>query len=195
MADAPPFYIYPDAAVDHSSVLECFPKYLFDDQAAEVAALGLLRRHPARVHDPARAELFVVPVLPYVSAAAGDCLGESHERRMSRAAAMLRREPYLARRGGHDHLLVTNTFRVRTFAPWLKPLLANATVAWFEQPGQRGAASAKGGGGSKSVLYNLAFWRCTVVVPYLANPFCATQLEAAPEQARRRLQQLSLIHI
>lgn len=190
MAAAPSFYIYTDQAYDFSSVLECHPGWLFDDQAAEVAALNLLRRHPARVHDPARATLFVVPILPYVSWAAGECMGETHERRMARAAVALRREPYLARRHGRDHLLVTNTFRVQTFGRWLKPLLANATLAWFEQPAvaKRHADGSWPRGAPK--LYSLAFWRCTVVVPYLANPFCGLQRDAAPELvARRQLQQ------
>jgi hypothetical protein len=100
----------------------------------QVAMLALLRRHPARVHDPDEATLFVVPMMPYVSMAAGDCLGESHAQRMSRGAAALTRSPYLLRRGGHDHLLITNTFRVRAFGTWLKSLLANATLGWFEQP-------------------------------------------------------------
>ena len=168
----PPFYVYPDMAYDQSAVLECFPQWAFDDQAAEVSAIRLLRRHPARVAEPAKAEMFVLPVLPYVSAAAGTCQGTTHEERMLQVATALRHEPYFLRRGGADHLLVTNTFRVRTFGPWLKTLLANATVAWFEQPHVHGA---KGGGGA--VLYSLAFWRCTVVIPYLANPFCAQQRE------------------
>ena len=46
------FYIYPDAAFDHSSTLECHPSWLFDDQAVEAAMLQLLRRHSSRVTDP-----------------------------------------------------------------------------------------------------------------------------------------------
>ena len=172
------FYIYPDAAMDQSTaVLECRPSWSFDDQSAEVAMLALLRQHPARVTDPEAATLFVVPLMPYVSSGAGECMGESHQRRMSRAASALQKSPFLSRRGGHDHLLITNTFRVKTFAPWLKPLLGNATIAWFEQP--RLATGERRPG----VLYSLAFWRCTVVIPYLANPFCAQQRAAAPEAA------------
>ena len=36
--------------------------------------------------DPAAAALFVVPLMPYVSNAAGECMGDTHEKRMSRAA-------------------------------------------------------------------------------------------------------------
>ena len=122
------FYIYPDAAYDFSAVLECHPSWIFDDQAAEVAMLNLLRRHPSRVNDPEKASLFVVPLLPYVSNAAGECMGESHEKRMSRAVVALRHSPYFKRRYGHDHVLITNTFRVKTFGFWLKPLLGNSTV-------------------------------------------------------------------
>ena len=174
-----PFYIYPDAAYDQSAALECKPSWIFDDQSAEVAMLNLLRKHPSRVHDPAAASLFVVPLMPYVSSGAGECMGETHEKRMSKAAAALRHSPWLARKHGHDHLLITNTFRVKLFGPWLKPLLQNATVAWFEQP------KPVAGGKPKGVLYSLAFWRCTVVIPYLANPFCQMQRDAAPDDARR----------
>ena len=141
--------------------------------------LHLLRRHPARVTDPEKASLFVIPLMPYVSVGAGECMGDSHEKRMSRAAAALRHNPYLRRKGGHDHLLITNTFRVKLFGPWLKPLLANSTVAWFEQPLLPSGARRSG------VLYKLAFWRCTIVIPYLANPFCTSQREVAPEETRR----------
>lgn len=179
LASMPSFYIYPDVAYDQSAALECLPGWLYDDQAAEVAMLSQLRKHPSRTHNPDAASLFVVPVLPYVSSGAGQCLGLSHEERMQGAARALRKSPYLARHHGHDHMLITNTFRVKTFGQWLKPLLANATVAWFEQP------KLPGGGKAKGVLYSLAFWRCTIVVPYLANPFCMWQREAAPEEMRR----------
>lgn len=160
----PTFYIYSSPVYSHEHLLECVPQWSHDDQSAEVAMLRLLWQHPARVMDPAEAELFVLPVFPYISLVAGECHGETHEQRMSRAASSLRRERFWQRRKGADHLLVTNTFRVRSFGPWLKALLANATVAWFEQP------EARSGVG---VIHKLAFWRCTVVVPYLANPFCS----------------------
>lgn len=136
--------------------------------------LRLLRAHPARVRDPTNARLFVLPIFPYLSLVAGECKGETHEQRMLRAVAVLRREPHFARRHGHDHLLVTNTFRLRSFGPWLKPLLANATVAWFEQPAARSGVG---------VIHKLAFWRCTVVVPYLANPFCTSHRHQAGSAA------------
>ena len=173
----PRFYIYSGDAYDMWQVIECAPSWSHDDQAAEVAMLRQLHRHPARVFDTGEAALFVLPVLPYLSFVAGDCHGITHERRMSRAAASLRREPSWARHGGRDHLLVTNTFRVRTFGLALKPLLSNATVAWFEQP----AASAGVG-----TIHKLAFWRCTIVVPYLANPFCALHRDAGATAARGR---------
>lgn len=173
------FYIYPDAAFDFSAALECHPSWHLDDQSAEAAMLEQLRRHPARTLDPLRASLFVVPIMPYVSLCASKCQGDTHEHRMSRAAAALRRSPYLARHGGHDHMLITNTFRIKAFGPWLKPLLPNATVAWFEQP------LASDGEKRAGTLYRLAWWRCTIVIPYLANPFCLSQREIAPEETRR----------
>ena len=175
---APPFYIYRDRAFEFDHLLECVPHWLHDDQSAEVAMLRLLRTHASRVHDPEAAQLFILPVLPYVSHVAGECFGETHEQRMLRAAIALYRSPHLSRHQGRDHLLVTNTFRVRTFAPWFKNLLKNATVGWFEQP------AAHSGVGT---LHKLAFWRCTVVVPYLANPYCAVQREASAPEVDSRL--------
>ena len=157
--------------MDNSAVLDCHPSWRFDDQSAEAAMLSLLQKHPSRVHSPDAAELFVVPIMPYVSWCAGVCHGETHEERMAKARDALLKSPHLAAKGGRDHLLVTNTFRVRTFGKEFKRLLANATVAWFEQPIQPGGVR------QNRVLYNLAFWRCTVVIPYLANPFCAIQPE------------------
>ena len=168
---AAPFYIYDHAAVNHTGLLECWPAWPYEDQAAEVRMLRLLLHHPARTHDAEQAELFVVPVLPYVSYLAQRCHGTTHERRIARAAAYLRRSRYFKRNGGRDHLLVTNTFRVTAFRA-LKQLLRNATVAWFEQP-----AAARSG---PNVLYRLAFWRCTVVVPYQANPLCLQQRPLHP---------------
>lgn len=128
--------------------------------------IQLLQGHPARVLEPEPASLFVLPVLPYISFLARDCLGTSHEQRMAQAATALSRSIYFARKGGHDHLVVTNTFRTQTFRA-LKPLLGNATFGWFEDPKQLRPGP--------NILYRQAFWRCTIVVPYQANPFCLQQ--------------------
>ena len=162
-APALKFYVYEELEQWH--VLECWPAHWHDDQTAEIAVLRQLLRHPSRTNDPEAASLFVVPVLPYASLVAGDCLGVTHEVRMRRAAAALSRSPYLQRSGGRDHLLLTNTFRMRAIGA-LRPLLHNATVAWFEDP----TAKRRG----PNVLYKLALsaWRCTIVLPYLESPFC-----------------------
>ena len=106
------FYIYPEAAYDQWAVLECWPAWPYEDQAAEVSMLMLLIDHPRRVYNPENASLFVVPVLPYTSYLAGDCMGDSHEGRMNRASVALARSPWFAQSQGHDHVLVCNTFRV-----------------------------------------------------------------------------------
>ena len=76
-------------------------------------SLRQLLRHPSRTNDPEAASLFVVPVLPYASLVAGDCLGVTHEVRMRRAAAALSRSHYLQRSGGRDRLLLTTPCRMR----------------------------------------------------------------------------------
>lgn len=160
----PPFYIYQGAAFDMNAALGCAHWWREDDQSAEVAMLRQLEIHPARVHAATSAQLFVVPALPYISYAAGTCKGSTHDERMRQLAKALHAEPTFQRRGGRDHVLVSNTFRFAAFRA-LKSLLANATVGWFEQPTAAPASST---------LHSLArkTWRCTVVVPYLANPHC-----------------------
>jgi len=102
---------------------------------------------------------------------------------MSRASAALARSPWFARSHGHDHMLVCNTFRVGAALRAFKGLLVNATLGWFEDPTALRAGP--------NTLYRLAFWRCTVVVPYQANPYCRQQQRlrhqsSAPETRRRR---------
>uniref|UniRef100_A0A7S0P623 Exostosin GT47 domain-containing protein n=1 Tax=Calcidiscus leptoporus TaxID=127549 RepID=A0A7S0P623_9EUKA len=169
LAQTPPFYIYSGAAYDHAPLLECWPAWPYEDQAAEVRMLQLLWTHPARVDIAERASVFIVPAMPYLSYLAGDCFGSSHEARMGRVAASLLRSPYLARSAGWDHMMVSNTFRTAAFRA-LKGVLANATIGWFEEPSALRAGP--------NTLYKQAFWRCTVVVPYQANPFCAQQRAA-----------------
>lgn len=71
MVKPPSFYIYDDASFDHSLLIECVPGWAYSDQAAEVAMVQLLQRHPARVLDPRKASLFILPIFPYVSLMAG----------------------------------------------------------------------------------------------------------------------------
>ena len=75
---------------------------------------------------------------------------------------------------GADHLLVTNTFRLGLMKA-IRPLLTNATVAWFGSP----TAPRRGPGR----LAAAAFWRCTVVVPYVATLFCRQQRLTHPTHA------------
>ena len=48
-ANLPPFYIYEDAGLDHTGLLECVPSWRFDDQTAEASMLHLLFQHRPRV--------------------------------------------------------------------------------------------------------------------------------------------------
>jgi len=171
---APSFYIHEDAVFDHTALTECVPGWALDDQSAEVAMLHQLRAHAARTLDPRLASLFVVPVYPYVSLLAGACAGTEHPARMAAAAAALSRSAWWSRRHGADHLLVTNTFRLGALG-LLRPLLTNATVAWFEAP----SAPRRGPG----TLARLVSWRCTVVIPYLASPYCQQQRAARPTRS------------
>ena len=170
----PSFYIHEDAVFDHTALTECVPGWALDDQSAEVAMLHQLRAHAARTLDPRLASLFVVPVYPYVSLLAGACAGTEHPARMAAAAAALSRSAWWSRRHGADHMLITNTFRLGALGA-LRPLLTNATVAWFEAP----SAPRRGPG----TLARLVSWRCTVVIPYLASPYCQQQRAARPTRS------------
>ena len=172
---APPFWIYPDAAFNFKPLLDCWKPWTEDDQAGEGAVLDLLERHPSRVMEPESARLFVVPVMPYINAAVDECNGLTAERRIHQAVSALRRSHWLARNGGRDHMVITHTFRPTHMRPF-KALLENATIAWFEHP----LAKKRG----PSAVYRMAWWRCTVTMPYLANPRCA-DLRSAEPQIRR----------
>ena len=85
------FFMYEEAALDHSALVECVPGWMYHDQAAEVAMHRQLQVHPSRVINPVRrlleqlpacstaadvsrlaacaqahAAAFVIPVFPYV---------------------------------------------------------------------------------------------------------------------------------
>ncbi|KAL1503685.1 hypothetical protein AB1Y20_012158 [Prymnesium parvum] len=171
MALLPRFFIYEDAALDHSALLECVPAWESHDQSAEVAMLRQLERLPTRTSSPADAALFVLPLFPYLSVLAANCSGSTHLLRMEAAAASLHASRWYRRRRGADHLLVTNTFHLHALRP-LRPLLLNATLAWFESP----TAPRRGPG----KLAAASFWRCTLVVPYVPSPFCRQQRLARP---------------
>mmetsp|Transcript_16828 Transcript_16828/g.43215 ORF Transcript_16828/g.43215 Transcript_16828/m.43215 type:complete len:398 (-) Transcript_16828:129-1322(-) len=172
----PYFYIYRGAAFDHDFLLNCWPGWRYDEFSAEVPLLAQLKKHSSRVMHASKADLFIVPVLPYVSFVAGLCKNTTHEQRMEWAASTLAQSPHLARHQGHDHLVVTNTFRLLTLRA-LKPLLVNSSVAWFEQHTARRPGPM--------TLYRQVWWRCTVVIPYLGNPFCQTP-DAFPPMEREK---------
>eukprot|EP00965_Chrysotila_dentata_P208973 6185009-Pleurochrysis_carterae.AAC.1 len=159
-AGLPSFYIYSGEVYDQTGLLECWPSWPYEDQAAEVRMLMQLWPHPQRVLSPESAELFVVPVLPYISLLTGECLGRTHEARMSLVADALQHSQYFMRSGGRDHLVVSNTFRTVAFRA-LKPLLVNATFGWFEDP-----AVPRGG---PNTLYRQAFWRSVRRFPSITH--------------------------
>ena len=169
----PRFFIYDHPALNHSALLGCGNyDWRFDDSAAEVPMIDLLSRHSARTYNPEQADLFVVPVFPQVSHKVQACRSLDphfidHPRRMQAAADALQQSPNFLRRGGRDHLIVTNSFRIACLGP-LRDLMRNGTIAWFEDP----RAQKKHEGPNK--IYEMATWRCTVVIPYQASPFCRT---------------------
>lgn len=171
---SPPFFLYDHPSLDHSMLLECIPGWQLLDQSAEVAMLRLLQASPSRLLSPSLASLFVLPLFPYLSFIAGPCGSTTHDSRMAAAASTLLSSPSFRRRGGVDHLLITNTFQLASLRP-LKPLLQNATIGWFESP----TAPRRGPGR----LAASAWWRCTLVVPYVASPFCSQQRSVRPTPA------------
>ncbi|KAL1495404.1 hypothetical protein AB1Y20_016772 [Prymnesium parvum] len=160
----PRFFLYDSPPLNHSRLLRCAgDAWRYDDSAAEVPMLRLLARHPARTLDPSSASLFILAVLPHLSHAVRSCGGDAHAARMDAAAAALRASPHFRKRGGADHLVVTNSFRLAALGA-LREAMANGSVAWFELP-----SGARMG---PHRVHELATWRCTVVIPYLSNPYC-----------------------
>lgn len=68
--------------------------------------------HPWRTKDPEQAKLFVVPVLLGYAARHGKCGKMKAWKLLSRAAAAIKRLPYVARSQGRDHLVLSTDFKV-----------------------------------------------------------------------------------
>ena len=178
-----PFYMYDDPALDHGWLRHCanFPSMrasAYNERLAEVYVRDALAIHPWRTSDPSAASLVYVPLWEVVSFNVGECNGTTHAQRMARAAAALRSAPAIFARQsqlepeatgrrqirfGFDHLFVSSgcieqgTRLEARLTRRLAGLLRASIVGRDRAYSPFYAASAVG--------------RCTIEVPYVANPF------------------------
>lgn len=167
-----PFFMYSgDAFPTPDALLACRSlkrlKPLEEPMAQFYAEIELYRQlssHPARVRDPALAELFYVPILPHLDADAGGCNGTSHRLRMSHIAATLRASPYWQRSNGTNHMWACTCVMMKAMVTnELWSLLRTAVHAVHSVP--RGHASPS---------------RCQIAIPY-SNPTFASVSAAAQD--------------
>ena len=179
------FYMYTDPSLDHGWMRNCkgFDALLRGvrfQNLAEVSLRSVMHAHPRRVDDPAKADLFYLPLYPYVSGALKNCslppgapsappfkLLSSHEARMAVAKATLEVSPYFRRRLGRDHLWATTTWSTlsTSFAKRMRPLgfALYCTIVGRYKPFCRELCERK-----HTRLSSLG--ACVIHIPYVANP-------------------------
>ena len=73
--------------------------------------------------DPAKASLFLLPVLMHISFYAGYCLGSTHKDRMNAMADTLQKSPHFRKSTGKNHILICNDWQLIRSSHFLgKPL-------------------------------------------------------------------------
>eukprot|EP00611_Tribonema_gayanum_P019933 TRINITY_DN354_c0_g4_i3.p1 TRINITY_DN354_c0_g4~~TRINITY_DN354_c0_g4_i3.p1 ORF type:complete len:309 (-),score=55.70 TRINITY_DN354_c0_g4_i3:958-1884(-) len=92
----------------------------------EMAFAQQLERHPWRVRDPRRADLFVVPTLLGVAARMEGCLGHTPSEMALATAQALEQSPWFRAHGGRDHLTLSTDFKSKFIATTAG---ANATLS------------------------------------------------------------------
>lgn len=147
------------------------------ERLSELFFYDHLLTHPQRTRNASRALLFFLPVLEFASTLAGHCEDTGHAQRMLRAASALSKIGWYRRRGGHDHLLVSNAgldvgVPLATRLGPLHGLLKNAVVGRDRAYSRFYRTSSVG--------------RCTLEVPYVSNPH-ARAARRAPDAPRRWL--------
>jgi len=159
------FYMYtgpafptPDALLACRALRRLLP--LNEPMAQFYAEIGMYRQlstHPARVRDPAAAELFYVPVLPHLSVDAGSCNGTGHRARMAAVASALRASEAWQRQNGTDHVWACTCVMMKSMLTGhLWELLAPAVHAVHAVPRGRASPSA-----------------CELTIPYFNPSFAA----------------------
>ena len=168
----PTFYMYEGPGLDHGWMHGCpgFTEWATGvrmQNTAEIGAHEALNRETARrVHNPDDADLFYVPILPYMSQKLGRCEGRhgnrTHTGRMQHAAELLDSSWHYRRRQGRDHFYVTTTW-------------STARMSFYTQMLQLGKKLGCGVSGrykafpqTGSLKSSLA--SCTFQAPYAINP-------------------------
>lgn len=192
-SEPPQFYLYGDApgesALDFSWLRGCagFSQMLRTsarEQLAEVFLHDLLRKHASRTSDAADAVLFYVPVWVHVSNFVGTCNGTTNRDRMSLAAAALKASPLFRSRNGQppgfDHMFASTHFGEPRFGIIMKGFMMELIKHFIV--GYDYATDVHGYGAFRG----RALGRCSIELPYVANPFALAARRPA-DAARSRL--------
>tara|TARA_B110001452_G_scaffold167682_1_gene140094 strand:+ start:553 stop:1968 length:1416 start_codon:yes stop_codon:yes gene_type:complete len=184
----PTFYMYETAALDHSWMRHCsqfepWTTGVRNQNTAEVGAHAVLSSQTSalRVRNPEHADLFFVPIFPYLSQKVGHCEGrhgnQTHTGRMQLAADALARSKWWQRRRGRDHFYVVSTW-------------STSRMSFYAQMHELGRKLSCGVCGRYKPfplvaprLYS-ALASCPFHAPYAPNPYAHLEYE---KQAPRKL--------
>lgn len=144
-------YVYDQPIFNNTDLVDCYVKttgvvpWLHEDWdvAENVGEMWLHRallEHPWRVLDPNKADLFFVPIYPFLSyhvlerMVRNRCPHKSHWRRMDAALSYLtRRSPYFKRFGGADHIVVCTWWKcVKAFSRRHRMVLRRSFLGIYE---------------------------------------------------------------
>ena len=168
----PTFYMYEGSGLDHGWMHACpgFTDWATGVRMQNTAEIGA---HAAfnhdttrRVYDPDDADLFYVPIFPYMSQKLGRCEGRNgnrtHNGRMQHAAELLERSRYYQRRQGRDHFYITTTW-------------STARMSFYTQMLQLGRKLGCGVSGRYKAFpqtgsLKSSLTSCTFQAPYAINP-------------------------
>ena len=168
----PTFYMYEGPGLDHSWMHACpgFAEWATGVRMQNTAEIGaraaLSRARTWRVYDPDDADLFYVPIFPYMSQKLGRCEGRhenrTHAGRMQHAAELLERSRHYQRRQGRDHFYITTTW-------------STARISFYTQMQPLGRKLGCGVSGRYKAFpqtgsLKSSLTACTFQAPYAVNP-------------------------
>lgn len=144
-------YVYDQPIFNNTDLVDCYVKttgvvpWLHEDwdvaeNVGEIWLHRALLEHPWRVLDPNEADLFFVPIYPFLSyhvlerMVRNRCPRKSHWRRMDAALSYLtRRSPYFKRFGGADHIVVCTWWKcVKAFSRRHRMVLRRSFLGIYE---------------------------------------------------------------
>lgn len=145
-------YVYDHPVFNNTDMIECyrqvtgFSPWLHErfDMTQNLVEIWLHRSlliHPWRVLDPEDADLFFVPIYPFLSfhllveKKYHGCIVHSHWKRMAAAVTYLTRQSYFFKRfGGADHVIICTWWNCRkVFGRWHRMILRRVILGVHEE--------------------------------------------------------------